>query len=76
MDEYLVISRGHDAPHFDLLSEAQLKDTLNGEWNDYNFITEIPDIESFPSESLFIFKGEIAFPYSLYWMLSAVEEAR
>jgi len=58
--EYLVMSRGDDEPHTYIMSEKQLRQHLDE--SKYSFLDKPPEFDRFPSNSVFIFKGEIIIP--------------
>ena len=60
--KYLVISRGQDNPHIEIVAKETLEKALAAEWADKEFLSSEPDLEYMPADSLFIFKGEVVIP--------------
>jgi hypothetical protein len=60
--KYLTIYRNEDEPRMEMLNEAQLKVNLKEDWSNYDFLDHLPNFMSFPSRSVFIFKGETVIP--------------
>jgi hypothetical protein len=60
--QFLVMSRGEDGVHTGIYSEDVLKKSLADEWQGYNILQKVPDLEYFPDNSLFIFSDGVVTP--------------
>jgi len=70
MKKYVVMCRCEDDIYTDILTEEELEKRLNGAWNDYKFLTEIPfDACNFPRNALFVMKGEVITSKELFQLL-------
>ena len=62
MNYYLVIARCEDAPKLLYLTEEEINRYLAEDWHEYAFLSQPPDLFTFPPRSVFIHKGEIVRP--------------
>jgi len=65
-EQCIVISRGEDEPHLEILTQDKVMEMLNDDWRDYATITEeqirehlYSFLEHFPARSVLIIKGKI-----------------
>ena len=56
---YFVIWRDQDEPGIKFMSKSELRRFLS---ENYAFLKDAPEIEEFPSKSVFILKGSVVIP--------------
>ena len=62
-EKFLVMERCEDEPSCSLITKEELVQRLNnGEFNNYAFLKNPPDLANFPSYSVFVFSGLVAIP--------------
>ena len=61
---YFVFLRSSDEPHMEVMSKEELVEALgpDGDYHDITFGKNIPDYDTWPSDTGYIIKGEIVLP--------------